>query len=118
MPKIKDENAELEGVLAAAKAMAVAARTAPKARGVDAIETLIIFGEDLEALASAMEQHGIKSAISDAFQRDADNIRKSHSVLLIGLRDLRPKKMEKPINCGGCGHTDCTGFLKAEKKEG
>ena len=42
MPKIAYEKAEIEGVLAVARAMAVAARTAPKARGVDAIETLIV----------------------------------------------------------------------------
>jgi len=118
MPKIKDEKAELEGVLAVARAMAVAARTAPKARGVDAIETLIVFGEDLDALASAMEEHGAKTVLSDAFKRDADNVRKSQAALLIGLRDLRPKKVEKPLDCGGCGHGNCTGFLKAEKKEG
>ena len=118
MPRIKDEKAELEGVLAVAKFMAVAARTAPKARGEDAIETLIVFGEDLEALAEAMGKHGEKSAIHDAFKRDADNVRKSHAVLLIGLRDLGPKKMEKPLNCGGCGYENCKGFLKADKKEG
>jgi uncharacterized ferredoxin-like protein len=26
--------------------------------------------------------------------------------------------VEKPLDCGGCGHVNCTGFLKAEKKEG
>ena len=46
MPRIKDDKAEREGLLAVAKAMAVAARTAPKARGVDAVETLIVFDED------------------------------------------------------------------------
>ena len=118
MPKIKHEKAELEGVLAVAKAMAVAARTAPKTRGVDAIETLIVFGEDLDALAGAMEEHGAKTVLSDAFKRDADNVRKSQAALLIGLRDLRPKKVEKPLDCGACAHGDCKGFLKAEKKEG
>ena len=118
MSRIKDEKAESEGTLAVAKAMAVAARTAPKARGEDAIETLIVSGEDLDALAEAMEKHGQKSAIHDAFKRDANNVRKSHAVLLIGLRDLGPKKMAKPLNCGGCGYQNCKGFLKAEKKQG
>ena len=40
MPKIENQNAETEGLLVAVKAMAVAARTAPKAREVDAIETI------------------------------------------------------------------------------
>ena len=118
MSRIKEERAELEGLLAVAKAMAMAARTAPKARGEDAIETLIVFGEDLEALAENMEKHGQKSAIHNTFKRDAGNVRKSHAVLLIGLKDLGPKKMEKPLNCGGCGYQSCKGFLKVDKKQG
>ena len=115
MPTIKGEKAEMDGVLALAKAMAVAARTAPKARGVDAIETLIVFGEDLDSLARAMEKH---RESTDFFEGDAGSVRKSHAVLLVGLKDLRPKKTDKPLNCGACGHGNCAGFLRAEKKEG
>jgi uncharacterized ferredoxin-like protein len=118
MAKIKDEKAELEGLLSVAKAMAVAARTAPKARGVDAIETLIVFDEDLDVLAKTMEEHGAKSANSEIFKRDANNVRKSQAALLVGLRDLRPKKVENPLDCGACGHGDCAGFLKVKKREG
>ena len=118
MPIIKDEKAEMDGVLALAKEMAVAARTAPKARGVDAIETVVVFGEDLDSLGRAMEEHGEDTNMSDAFKRDAGNVRQSHAVLLVGLRDLRPKKVDKPLDCGACGHGDCAGFLRAEKKEG
>ena len=118
MPRIKDKEAEIDGLLAVAKAMAVAARTAPKARGVDAVETLIIFGEDIEILAETMEKRVSGDAVPEAFHRDTAGIRKSQAVLLIGLRDLGPKKIEKPLNCGACGHGDCAGFLKAERKEG
>ena len=62
MTRIKGEKAELEGLLGVAKAMAVAARTAPKARGVDAIETLLVFDKDLDILARAMEEHGAPAA--------------------------------------------------------
>jgi len=118
MPTIKDEKAEMDGVLALAKAMAVATRTAPKARGVDAIETLIVFGEDLDSLGRAMEEHGENTNMKDAFKRDAGSVRRSHAVLLVGLKDLHPKKIDMPLNCGACGHRDCAGFLRAEKKEG
>ena len=118
MPTIRAETAEMDGVLSLAKAMAVAARTAPKARGVDAIETLIVHGEDLQSLAQAMEAHGENTKLNDTFKRDAGNVRRSHAVLLIGLRDLRPKKVDKPLDCGACGHNDCAGFLQAERKEG
>jgi uncharacterized ferredoxin-like protein len=118
MPTIKDEKAEMDGVLALAKAMAVAARTAPKARGVDAIETLVVFGEDLDSLARVMEKHREGAEMNDTFKRDAGSVRQSHAVLLVGLKDLRPKKMDKPLNCGACGHGDCAGFLRADKREG
>lgn len=118
MPNIRDEKAEMDGVLAAARAMAVAARTAPKARGVDAIETLIVYGEDLDYLGREMEKHGENTDLSDAFKRDAHNVCKSHAVLLIGLKDLSPKKIENPLDCGACGHGNCAGFLRAKKKEG
>lgn len=118
MPRIKDKEAEIEGVLAVAKAMAVAARTAPKARGVDTIETLIVVGEDKDVLAEAMEKDGSRSALSEIFRRDAGNIKNSQAVLLIGLRDLSPKKPENPLDCGACGYVNCAGFLKAKRREG
>ena len=118
MPLIESAAAELEGVLNVAKAMAVAARTAPKARGDDAIETLIVHGEELMSLADAMEKHGQTAKLPEAFNRDADCVRKSHAVVFVGLTDLKPKKVEKPLDCGACGHVNCAGFLKAEKKEG
>ena len=118
MTTIKAQTAEMDGVLSLANAMAVAARTAPKARGVDAIETLIVYGEDLQSLAKAMEEHGENTKREEPFKRDAGNMRSSHAVVLIGIRDLRPKKADKPLDCGACGHNDCAGFLRAERKEG
>lgn len=118
MPIIEEKKAEMEGVLAIARSMAVAARTAPKARGDDAIETLIVYGEHLNELAKAMKNHGEKSKIREVFERDANNVVNSQAVLLIGLNDLRPKKPDKPLDCGGCGHSTCAGFLRTEKTEG
>ena len=118
MPTIQEKKAEMEGVLTVANAMAVAARTAPKTRGVDAIETLIVYGEDLKALSEAMEAHGTTTKMDKIFKRDAKNVLNSQAVLLIGLRDLRPKKPKEPLDCGACGFENCAGLLKAEKKEG
>ena len=118
MTRIKGEKAELEGLLGVAKAMAVAARTAPKARGVDAIETLLVFDKDLDILARAMEEHGAPAPMIEMFKRDAKNVRQSGAVLLVGLRDRRPKKAENPLDCGACGYGDCAGFLKVKKRDG
>jgi uncharacterized ferredoxin-like protein len=118
MAKVRDEKAELEGLLAVARTMAVAARTAPKARGVDAIETLIVYDEDLDVLAGAMEEHGAKTTMGEIFERDANSVRKSQAVLLVGIRDLGPKKVENPLDCGACGHGNCAEFLKVKRREG
>ncbi len=53
MARINAEDAQQEAVRLAASLMAAAARTAPKARGVDSVATLILDGEDLETLAAA-----------------------------------------------------------------
>ena len=55
MARIKYEQAEKNAVEMAAALMAASARTAPKARGIDDIESLILDGNDLEELAAAME---------------------------------------------------------------
>ena len=118
MPLIQDKKAETEGVLAVAHAMAVAARTAPKTRGEDAVETMIVYGQELEALSDAMKDHGRDKKTGDIFSRDGDNVLNSHAVLLIGLKALGPKKPDNPLNCGGCGFADCKGFLKTPRSEG
>ena len=118
MPVVKEDIAELEGVLNTARAMAVAARTAPKARGVDAVETLIVYGDELKELGDAMERHGANTKAADIFKRDGQCVRDSHAVLLVGLKDLGPKKADKPLSCGACGFGDCPGFLREERSEG
>jgi uncharacterized ferredoxin-like protein len=118
MPRLKSESVEMDGVLAIAKSMAVAARTAPKARGVDAIETLVVHGEELKTLAQAMVEHGKKTDREGPFSSNADTLSGTAVVLLIGLTDLRPKKPQKPLDCGACGFGSCAGFLKAERKQG
>jgi uncharacterized ferredoxin-like protein len=109
---------EKEAVEMGASMMAVSARTAPKTRGVDSVKTVILTGEDLERLAAAMEKKvKEKSTELPGFKRDADNVRSSAAVLLIGVsRD--PKRMEIPLNCGACGYKNCKDLLASGKREG
>ncbi len=82
-----------EGVLEVAKMMALSAKTAPKARGIDNIEVKILnTREELELLASKMEE--LSKEFGDFFLRDAQNVRNSIAVVLIGgkIVDLRLKK--------------------------
>lgn len=78
--------------------MELAARTAPKSAGQDFVVTKIISGQDTEILANAMIDYG-KQTGKKNFDRDAENVRKSPVVLLIGIKDGKPPG----LNCGACG---------------
>jgi len=118
MAKISASDAQQQGVRLAASLMATAARTAPKTRGLDSISTLILDGEELEALAQAMEAKvGEKGGRIPSFARDAKNVRASTAVLLVGVTG-EPKNPKLPLDCGACGYAGCADFIEAKKSEG
>ena len=102
--RIEGATAERDGVLEAARRICVAARTAPKGRGTDHLFTLILTGEDKEALAAEMERQGKEKEVA-FFLRDAGNIRQAAAVVLLGTR-IQPLGLS---NCGFCGFGDCAG---------
>ncbi len=109
---------EKEAVEMAASMMAVGARTSPKARGVDSVKTVVLTGNDLEKLAREMKKKVKEKSIElPSFERDADNVRSSAAVLLIGV-SRNPKRVELPLNCGACGYKNCKDLLAAGRKEG
>ena len=81
---IKSDDAERDAALYVAKLMLVAARTAPKAMGLDTVVTAIVGGEDQSRLADEMERIG-KEKNRPRLVRDAGNVRKSQLVALIGV---------------------------------
>ena len=91
-----------EQVLRIAQQMMVAARTAPKGKGVDVIEIAIITDDDIQRLSDEMiaihAENGFKF-----FLRDADNIQSAECILLIGTREHA-----HGLNCGHCGYATCT----------
>lgn len=89
-------------MLMVAGLMELAARTAPKAGGKDYIKTKIIGREELEKLADAMVEFGVRKNKKD-FDRDGENVRNSDAVLLIALSNA--KKLG--LNCGACGFSTC-----------
>jgi len=82
--------------------MIVAARTAPKARGQNVLDFLIIVGEDIERIAKKMKELEELTGIY-FFGRDADDIRNSSVIVLFGARI---KSLQLPY-CGWCGFEDC-----------
>ena len=81
--------------------MCVAARTAPKGKGVDIVECAVVDGDEQEALACAMEAIGQERG-HRFFRRDAGCVRRSQCVVLVGTRT----KMQG-LNCGYCGFPTC-----------
>ncbi len=73
------------GVAVVAQLMAIAAKTAPKARGIDNITTVVLTErKELEKLAKKMEE--LASEYGAFFARDAKNVRDSDAVVLIGAK--------------------------------
>ena len=98
---INERDSRHEQVLVAARQMMTAARTAPKAKGVDILEIALIEGDDLKRLSDKMvamvEEHGMKF-----FLRDADNVLQAECVMLIGTDSL-----PHGLNCAHCGYNTC-----------
>jgi uncharacterized ferredoxin-like protein len=84
-----------------AELMSAAARTAPKACGVDLIETMVLDGEDKDRLTAAMRQIG-KDNDRPFFIRDAGNVDVCHCIVLIGA-GVKPRR----LNCSLCGMESC-----------
>lgn len=82
--------------------MAVAARTAPKAKGDDFIEIRVISGNDIKTLADDMVNYGAQSGRPN-FDRDGENVRLSSAVLLLSLNN----SIYLGLNCGACGYETC-----------
>ena len=70
-------------IIEIAKKMALAARTAPKGRGRNTIETLIATKSDIEEIAARMDKIAIDKK-QGFFTRDANNIRNCDAVLILG----------------------------------
>lgn len=100
--KYEAKQMETEGALEIARLAAVAARTAPKAKGTDEIITMVLTGDDKELLARETLRIGEEKNIA-FFVRDSKNIGAAAAVLLIGVRNRR----RGVPNCGYCGHPDC-----------
>jgi len=112
-PKIESESGEKEAILEVAKLMLAAARTAPKTAGIDDILTLIVYGEEKDAIAEKMEEIAEQRGIN-GFKRDAKNVRDSEAIVLIGVRGNKSVR----INCGACGYKNCSEFEEVQKRLG
>ena len=108
---INSKKAEESAILNLAYSVCAAARTAPKACGVDYIETAILTGEDKDRVAGEMRKIGESMGKSgEFFCRDADNLDESGAVVLIGAK-YEVRRLGKM--CKLCGFDGCTASKEA-----
>ena len=98
---------EKTAVTTVANIMALAARTAPKGKGVDTIIIRVLTGKELSTLATRLSELGEKHSIG-FFLRDAKNITASDACVLIGARG----DVIVGVNCGACGYNTCAEMAK------
>ncbi|CQR74852.1 hypothetical protein SOV_08720 [Sporomusa ovata DSM 2662] len=99
---ISSQEVEERAVAQIADMMCVAARTAPKGRGVDNLVTLIVNGQEKEQLSTEMRRIAQESGMQ-FFERDANCLDQAALVVLLGQK-VKPLGV-KP--CGYCGYADC-----------
>lgn len=96
-------NTEWQAAARIAELMCVAARTAPKACGIDNLVTAIIT-EEAERQALAAEMRSIGEQLGAAFfLRDADNLLAAEACVIIGTKLAR---LHIP-GCNLCGYEGC-----------
>lgn len=103
---------ETKAVIDVARLMLLAARTAPKGRGVDDIETAVLTGKDKDAVAG--ELYAMAKPFGEHWTRDAKNVEKASALVLVGLKE----GTTLGTNCGACGYESCTQLQKAGRKHG
>ncbi len=100
---LNERDSRHEHAIQVAQEMMTAARTSPKAKGVDIIEVALVTESNIRILSDTMkqmyEENGFKF-----FLRDAENILQAECIVLIGTHG-HPHGM----NCGHCGFVTCAG---------
>lgn len=105
-------NHEKDEIETVAALILTAARTAPKAKGIDDIVTAFAEPEDREKIAAKMEELADLKGEKFAFlKRDAGNVRQADALLVFGVKSSGVGGLD----CGACGHTECR-ELEAQDK--
>ena len=103
---IGSAKAEEQAVMNLAYGVCAAVRTAPKACGVDHLDTAVLTGEDKKKLADEMRRIGESLGEKGGFFiRDAGNVDESLAVVLVGAK-YEVRKLGKL--CGLCGFAGCS----------
>lgn len=98
-----EEEARKKALLDVASRMMIAAKTAPKGRGIDNIVVAVIEREEIQKISTKMMELVQRNGAHEAFHRDAENLLASDVAVLIGTKI---KSVGIPY-CDLCGHKNC-----------
>lgn len=96
-----ERNIRHQLVLDAARRMMLAARTAPKGKGIDIIEIGVATDDDILRLSDEMLRIAADTGLK-FFLRDAENIKSAEAIVLLGTR-----QQVQGLNCAHCGFATC-----------
>ena len=106
---VNSQEAEEQAILNLAYAVCAAARTAPKACGIDHMDTAVLTGEDKKKVADEIRRLG-ETLSAPFFIRDAGNVDASGAIVLVGVKYEMRGLNER---CGLCGFADCASCTAA-----
>ena len=98
---LKEEAIREEAALAIAKNMLLAARTAPKACGIDNLEIGIATKQDIPAISQCLKEiYEIRK--KEFLLRDSQNVLAAQCIVMIGCKNI-----PTGIDCAYCGFDSC-----------
>ncbi|MCL2879643.1 MAG: DUF2148 domain-containing protein [Treponema sp.] len=102
---VSSKKAEEQALLNLAYAVCAAARTAPKACGIDQTDTAVLTGEDKARVAEEMRRLGkLQGDAGKVMIRDAGNVDASGAIVLVGAKYQTRGLNER---CTLCGFKNC-----------
>jgi uncharacterized ferredoxin-like protein len=101
---LKEQDSRIQTIKDVGFKMMLAARTAPKGKGIDNLEIVLVDENDIQLIAGKMREIGSRPATTPAFMRDASNILKADAMVLIGTK----VKSIGLAYCGLCGFANCS----------
>ncbi len=104
MNYLLEEDIREENVLDIAKKMSMAARTAPKGKGVDNLFIAIFTKDKLNNISNNMIAYAEKNNAPGFFIRDAKNLLAADCMLVLGTKI----QAMNVFPCGYCGFNDCS----------
>lgn len=101
---IHEQEIRDEAIFNVARKMMIAARTAPKAKGIDNIVIALLKEDGIKEVSNKLKEMVRRDNLPDFFLRDAVNILSAQAMVVFGTKisstGIAP--------CGMCGFKDCT----------